>query len=67
MVLEVERAPRGRALLVVGNPVRLSGCPTERWERRWPRLGEHSDSVLVDLLAMSDDDVDGLRSRGVIG
>jgi len=67
MVLEVERPLGGEPLLVVGNPVRLSGCPTERWERRWPRLGEHSDSVLVDLLGMSDDDVDGLRGRGVIG
>ena len=67
MVLEVERPLGGEPLLVVGNPVRLSGCPTERWPRRWPRLGEHSEPVLCELLGLSDDEVAGLRTRGVIG
>jgi crotonobetainyl-CoA:carnitine CoA-transferase CaiB-like acyl-CoA transferase len=66
MVLEVERPLGGEPLLVVGNPVRLSDCPPERWPRHWPRLGEHSDEVLMDLLGLSREELDALRADGVI-
>jgi crotonobetainyl-CoA:carnitine CoA-transferase CaiB-like acyl-CoA transferase len=45
----------------------LSGCPPERWPRRWPRLGEHSAAVLKDVLGLADDEVEELRADGVIG
>ena len=67
MVLEVERPLGGPPILVVGNPVRLSDCPPERWARRWPRLGEHSEAVLKDLLGLSNEELDDLRGQGVIG
>jgi crotonobetainyl-CoA:carnitine CoA-transferase CaiB-like acyl-CoA transferase len=66
MVLEVERPLGGEPLLVVGNPVRLSDCPPERWPRRWPRLGEHSEELLKVHLGMSDDEIEALRADGVI-
>jgi crotonobetainyl-CoA:carnitine CoA-transferase CaiB-like acyl-CoA transferase len=66
MVLEVERPLGGDPLLVVGNPVRLSDCPPERWPRRWPRLGQHSEELLKELLGMSDDEIGALRDSGVI-
>ena len=31
-----------------------------------PRLGQHTDRVLRDLLAMDDDDIAGLRAAGVL-
>jgi crotonobetainyl-CoA:carnitine CoA-transferase CaiB-like acyl-CoA transferase len=67
MVLEVERPLGGPPLLVVGNPVRLSGCPSERWPRRWPRLGQHSATVLKELLGLADEELGELRADGVIG
>lgn len=39
----------------------LSGPPL-----RPPRLGEHTDAVLQDLLAMSSTEIDALRARGVL-
>jgi crotonobetainyl-CoA:carnitine CoA-transferase CaiB-like acyl-CoA transferase len=67
MVLEVERPLGGPPILVAGNPVRLSGCPSERWPRRWPRLGQHSEAVLRDLLGLSHQELEQLRIDGVIG
>ena len=31
-----------------------------------PELGEHTNEVLTDLLGMSEDEVSGLRERGVV-
>ncbi len=67
MVLEVARPLGGPPLLVAGNPVRLSGCPPERWPRHWPRVGQHSAAVLMDLLGLSDEELEELRVDGVIG
>jgi crotonobetainyl-CoA:carnitine CoA-transferase CaiB-like acyl-CoA transferase len=67
MVLEVDRPLGGPPILVAGNPVRLSGCPSERWPRRWPRLGQHSGAVLKELLGLADEELEELRADGVIG
>ena len=66
MLLRVPRPDGGEPMLVVGNPIKLSGTP-ERPPRRWPTLGEHTDAVLRDELGLRDDDLRALRGKGVIG
>jgi crotonobetainyl-CoA:carnitine CoA-transferase CaiB-like acyl-CoA transferase len=65
MVLEVPR-PDGGALHVAGNPIKLSGSD-EPPAQRWPRLGEHTDEILVRDLALPDAERAALREAGVIG
>ncbi|MDQ3864261.1 MAG: CoA transferase [Actinomycetota bacterium] len=44
---------------------RLSETPGEvRWTG--PKLGQHNDEVLGGLLGMSEEDLDGLRERGIV-
>jgi len=44
---------------------RLSATPGEvRWTG--PRLGEHTDEVLAEVLGMSQQEIDGLRAAGVV-
>jgi formyl-CoA transferase len=45
--------------------VRLSGAETTS-PKAPPRLGEHTDEVLHRLLAMSPDEIAGLRARGIV-
>ncbi|MFM7143380.1 MAG: CaiB/BaiF CoA transferase family protein [Alphaproteobacteria bacterium] len=66
MLLRVPRPDGGEPMLVVGNPIKLSGTP-ERPPRRWPTLGEHTDALLRDELGLRDDDLRTLRGKGVIG
>jgi len=49
---------------VPGNPVRLSDSPTAYSPA--PLLGEHTADVLSELAGVRPDEIDGLRSRGVI-
>jgi len=66
MLLRIPRPDAGEPLLVVGNPIKLSAME-EQPSRRWPTLGQHTDEVLRQELGLTDEDVAGLRSRGVIG
>jgi len=44
---------------------RLSEIPGEvRWTG--PELGQHNDEVFKELLGMSEEDLDGLRERGIV-
>jgi formyl-CoA transferase len=66
MLIEVPRADGGRPMLVPGNPVKLSevaeGPVTET-----PRLGEHTDALLRQLLGLGDAELARLRAAGAIG
>jgi crotonobetainyl-CoA:carnitine CoA-transferase CaiB-like acyl-CoA transferase len=55
----------GGTYTVPGNPVHLSGS-TPAADRRPPWLGEHTDSVLTDLLGLSASEVDSLRVEGIV-
>jgi crotonobetainyl-CoA:carnitine CoA-transferase CaiB-like acyl-CoA transferase len=66
MLLEVPRPDGGRDLLVVGNPVKLSEV-AEGPLASFPSLGEHTDSVLRETLALGDDEIARLRRLGAIG
>jgi crotonobetainyl-CoA:carnitine CoA-transferase CaiB-like acyl-CoA transferase len=66
MLLEIERPDGGAPLLVAGNPVKLAQAgPTPR--RRWPVLGEDTDAVLADELALGPEELARLRASGAIG
>lgn len=64
MIVEVEHPAFG-TLREVRSPVRTEG--EIRKPRRAPRLGEHTDSILRDVLGYSDGTIARLRSAGVIG
>ena len=65
MLIEVPRPDAPTPLLVVGNPVKLSRAP-EGPVRRFPRLGEHTDEVLRQVLSLPDAELAALREAGVI-
>jgi len=65
MLLSVDRPDGGAPLEIAGNPIKLSGGgPTPK--RRWPTLGEHTESVLRDELALDETEIEALRERGVV-
>ncbi|MCG8592258.1 MAG: CoA transferase [Proteobacteria bacterium] len=66
MLIEVPRPDGGRPMLVVGNPVKLSRT-AEGPVERFPRLGEHTDSVLQETLGLGPDEIRELREQGAIG
>lgn len=64
MVVEVEHEACG-PLKVVNSPVKYSETkPSIRSPP--PMLGEHTEEVLSQLLGMGDQQIYGLRERGVI-
>jgi formyl-CoA transferase len=66
MIVEMDRTDgAGPPVLVPGNPVKLLGVP-ELTDSRVPWLGEHTDVVLSDELALSADEIAQLRSSGVV-
>jgi crotonobetainyl-CoA:carnitine CoA-transferase CaiB-like acyl-CoA transferase len=58
--------PRLGGVEVVGSPIRMSGAAPVPAEPA-PLLGEHTRSVLSDVLGMTDDEIDALHSDGVLG
>ena len=64
MIVEVEH-PEFGTLREVRSPVRTEG--EIRRPRRAPRLGEHTDPILRDVLGYSASTIARLRSAGVIG
>lgn len=64
MIVEVHHAKAGDFRLV-NTPIRLSRTPCNV-RRACPDLGEHTEEVLVTLLAMSAQEVDRLRKAGVV-
>ena len=65
MIAEYDHPDVGR-VRVPGNPIRLSEAPHTP-SRPAPRLGEHTDAVLRELLELPLERIAELRSRGVLG
>jgi len=65
MLIEVPRPDHDRPMQVVGNPVKLSRV-AEGPVRRFPHLGEHTDSLLRETLGLTDTRLEELRARSVI-
>jgi succinyl-CoA---D-citramalate CoA-transferase len=63
-IVEVEDQEIGRFPMQNVVP-RLSETPGEvRWTG--PKLGQHNQEVFADLLEMSEEDLEGLRERGIV-
>jgi len=58
-------APDGQVDLI-GNPVKLSESPVS-YRRAPPRLGEHTDEVLREMLGLDETEIASLRAAGTIG
>jgi len=65
MLIEVPRPDSERPLLVVGNPVKLSRV-AEGPVARFPRLGQHTDALLRELLEIEDEELARLHECGAI-
>jgi len=63
-VVSVETTDHGNLLQPGVVPI-LTGTPG-RISARAPKLGEHNDEVFTGLLGMSADEVEGLKSKGLI-
>jgi crotonobetainyl-CoA:carnitine CoA-transferase CaiB-like acyl-CoA transferase len=64
MQIEMERADLGR-LPLLASPLRLSASPVQ-YERAPPRLGEHTDAVLGELLGVDAEGIAALRAAQVV-
>ncbi len=56
---------RGGEIELIGNPIKYSKTPVD-YRRPPPRLGEHTDEVLAELLDLSPAEVAVLRESGAI-
>jgi formyl-CoA transferase len=66
MLIEVPRPDAARPMLVVGNPVKLSGAEDGPPER-FPSLGEHTAELLHELLGLDERELARLLAAGAIG
>jgi len=64
MLVEMEQPQMGR-IKIAGSPLRLSETPGEVYAPA-PLLGEHTEEILKNLLACSDEDISRLREEGVV-
>jgi formyl-CoA transferase len=64
MRIELEH-PQAGTLGLVGSPLRLSASPV-RYRLPPPLLGEHTDAVLNELLAMSSSELAALHERRIL-
>lgn len=64
--IRIEMAhPEASSVPMVANPIRLSESPVT-YRRAPPTLGQHTDEVLRDWLALDAQAISALRGRGVI-
>jgi crotonobetainyl-CoA:carnitine CoA-transferase CaiB-like acyl-CoA transferase len=67
MVINIEHA-LGGVVKLVGNPIKMSGASHKAKEilRSPPTLGQHTEEILTELLGYSKDEIEELRTEGVI-
>ena len=63
MILDIDYPPRGN-FKTVGCPIKLSDSPAE--VKRPPTLGEHTESLLMELCDVKREDLEALRDKGAI-
>jgi len=64
MVVSVPH-PTAGSMKLVRSPMRLSATPTDA-STAPPTLGQHTDTILRELLGHSDADIAALRTRGIL-
>ena len=55
----------GGAVPLIGNPIKFSETPVD-YRRPPPRLGQHTDEVLTELLGLGPDEIGALRAAKAI-
>ena len=66
MVIDMPHALAGRnPVKFVGNPIKFANNPIV-YRYPPPTLGQHTGEVLKELLDMGEEELEGLRTRGVI-
>ena len=65
MVIELKH-PDGKSTRGPGNPIKLSRSNEESFSAA-PKLGQHTDSVLGQLLGYDAEQISTLKQQGVIG
>ncbi|MDP2173112.1 MAG: CaiB/BaiF CoA-transferase family protein [Candidatus Cloacimonadaceae bacterium] len=65
MLVEVEDGIAGK-IKIAGNPIKMDSIPESPTREKIPEIGEHNHQVLSELLLMSVDEINHLRSEGVI-
>jgi crotonobetainyl-CoA:carnitine CoA-transferase CaiB-like acyl-CoA transferase len=65
MIVEYDHPDVGKVRLP-GNPIKMSGV-SGTISNPAPRLGEHTDTILSQVLALSPEQIEGLRRQGAIG
>ena len=55
----------GGAVPLIGNPIKFSATPVD-YRRPPPRLGQHTDEVLTELLGLGPNEIGALRAAKVI-
>jgi len=65
MKIEMEQPVTGAHVPLINSPIKMSGTPVSA-RMAPPTIGEHTDTVLQDLLEMDDDELAGLREQGII-
>lgn len=65
MQIEMEQPKTGAKVPLMNSPIKMSGTPPEP-RLAPPTLGQHTDTVLGDLLDMDDAEIENLRKDGVI-
>jgi len=64
MIVEYDHPDVGKVRLP-GNPIKMSGI-TDTISNPAPRLGEHTDAILSQLLSLSAEQIESLRRDGAI-
>jgi crotonobetainyl-CoA:carnitine CoA-transferase CaiB-like acyl-CoA transferase len=64
MVIDLKH-PNGKSTKAPGNPIKLSRNVNETFEPA-PTLGQDTNEVLNQLLELSVEDIDSLKTKGVI-
>jgi len=64
MLVDIEQ-PRVGKMKIAGSPIHLSETPGEVYAPA-PLLGEHSEEVLRALLSYSDEEIEKLKTEGII-
>lgn len=65
MIVEYDHPEAGKVRLP-GNPIRISDVP-DTLCRPAPRLGEHTEAILSELLNLPAEEIADLRRQGVVG
>ena len=58
--------PLAQRVPQVASPIKMSATPP-RYERPPPLLGQHTEQILSDRLGLTRDEIEQLRSQGIVG